>query len=55
MIILKEIVEKVLRAEARFINSIREDGMTPDDFSEKEFLEGVIEEIEHPTNFNKLE
>ena len=51
MIIQKEVIEKVLRAEARFINEIREQGMTPDDFSEKEFLEGVIEEIEHPTEF----
>ena len=51
MIIFKEVVEKVLKAEARFINSIREQGMTPDEFSEKEYLEGIIEEIEYPTKF----
>ena len=49
MIIQKEIVEKVLRAEARFLSNIYEEGMTADDFSEQEYLEGIIEEIEHPT------
>lgn len=46
---------KVLRAEARFINKIREQGMTPDDFSEKEYQTGILEEIKHPTDFNKIE
>jgi len=50
----KELGE-VLRAEARFINKIREQGMTPDDFSEIEYQEGILEELEHPTDFNKLE
>ena len=50
----KELGE-VLRAEARFINKIREQGMTPDDFSEEDYQKGILEEVTHPTDFNKLE
>jgi len=50
----KELGE-VLKAEARFINKIREESLTPDDFSEEEYQLGILEEIKHPTDFNKLE
>jgi hypothetical protein len=40
-IIDKSIVRKVLKAEARVLYDIRKDGMTPDEVSEKDFLNEV--------------
>jgi hypothetical protein len=52
MIIQKGVVRKVLLAEHRVLLAIREQGMTPDDFSTIDYLNMVYEAIEHPLNFS---
>jgi len=51
MIITREQVKKVLLAEHRVLTAIRDEGMTLDDFSVKDYVDMICEAIEHPAEF----
>jgi len=53
MILTREQVKKVLLAEHKVINAIRDEGMTPDDFSVKDYVDMICEAIENPTEFRR--
>lgn len=54
MILTREQVKKVLLAEHRVLSEIRDEGMTPDDFSVKDYVDMICEAIEHPTEFKVI-